>query len=174
MLEFELLRRSTAECRRLRRAPPPSGLPAAAPSHVGDASRPIHRGRRGLDRGIPLRSVHGGPMDPVHRTGPPRASALRHACISAVAAVGSAADGAHQPSLGHQSRRRTHATSAVRSGADSLDLAPTRVSMASASRHPGHSQSATWRSISPSTGCPCNFCKKAPVLLFFTTMPFHL
>jgi hypothetical protein len=78
------------------------------------------------------------------------------------------------PSLGHQSRRRTHAMSAVRSGADGLDLAPARVSMASASRHPSHSQSATWRSISPSAGCPCSFCKKAPVLLLFTTMPFHL
>jgi hypothetical protein len=99
-------------------------------------------------------------MDPVHRAGPPRASALRHACVSAVPAVGSAADGADQPSLGHQSRRRTHATSAVRSGADGLDLAPTRVSMATASRQRGQSQLATWHTLSPSRRLPWQFCKK--------------
>jgi hypothetical protein len=38
--------------RRLHRAPPPSGMPAATPSRVHDASRPIHRGWHRLNRGI--------------------------------------------------------------------------------------------------------------------------
>jgi hypothetical protein len=48
------VRPAPASRHRLRRAPPPSSMPAAAPSLVDDASRPIHRGRPRLNRGITL------------------------------------------------------------------------------------------------------------------------
>jgi hypothetical protein len=89
-------------------------------------------------------------MDPVHRAGPLHASALRHAYVSAVPAVGSAADGADQPQP-RSSEPPLHARLVCR---------PIRCGR-SGSR-PGPSQTRRCRSTEPLAGF---FLKRPPIFL---------
>jgi hypothetical protein len=103
--------------RRRRRGPAAS--PLASPAH--DQGRTI--GADGPDQkgGVPLRSVHRGPVDQVHRAGP-------RACVM----------------------------------------------LASAPRQPSQSQSATWHTLSLSTGCLGNFTKRALHFLISQICPSTL
>jgi hypothetical protein len=104
-----------------RRAPPPLVCPPPSlRMHTSRAARSIADGPD-LKGGVPLRSVHRGPVDQVH---------------------------------GRRSTAHVMLASCLR------QRQPTAV------RHVALHQ--------PFAGCPCSFCKKAPVLLLFRTMPFHL